>query len=85
MADTPPIRERDPRSADPAPKQNTEFKVAERREDGTIVLELSEGRMIVATVKDGVEGIRKGGTVNITADSFLEDGTPENPVVVKVS
>lgn len=84
MADT-PIRERDPKSADPAPKQNTEFKVAEKREDGTIVLALGDGRMVVAQVADGVEGIHKGGKVIITAESFLEDGTPEGATVVKVA
>ena len=80
-----PVRENTPRSDAPAAKPNTEFKIAERREDGTVVLQLDEGRMVVAQVKEGVEGIRKGSTVNITADSFLEDGTPENPTVVRVS
>lgn len=80
-----PIREIDPVSADPKPKQITQLKVAEKREDGTVVLELEDGRMLVATVKDGVEGIRKGGMVNITAPSFLEDGSPEAPEIVKAS
>lgn len=79
-----PVREITPASDTSASKNITELKVAEKREDGTVVLELEDGRMLVATLKDGVEGIRKGSTVNITADSFLEDGTPENPVVVKV-
>lgn len=82
-----PVREREPRenTATAATNDRREFKVAERREDGTVVLLLDDGRMVPATVKDGVEGIRKGGTVTISAKGFSEDGVPEAPEVIKAA
>jgi len=77
-----PVREQEPRTASTPTSDRREFKVAERREDGTVVLDLGDNRMAVATVKDGVEGIRKGGTVTITATGF-NDGVPEGAEVIK--
>lgn len=87
MADqTPPVRERDPRQESAAaPKRATEFKLAERREDGKAVLEMEDGRMFVADVKDGLDGLRKGGTVVISAASYTEDGVPEGANVIRAA
>lgn len=61
-----------------------EFKVAEIREDGTAVLELGDGRMFLATVAEGLEGVRKRGTVLIKADGVGDDDVPINPVITKI-
>jgi hypothetical protein len=61
-----------------------EFKVAEIREDGTVILELGDGRMFPATVAEGVEGVHKRGTVLVKADGLNDDKTPIGPVITKV-
>lgn len=67
-----------------AAAQKSEFKVVEKREDGTVVLDLGDGRMTVAEVAEGVNDIRKGSMVAIAADG-LEDGVPQNAKVIKLA
>lgn len=83
MADTPNIRERDPASAQTA-KTATEFKVAEKRDDGTVILQASDGRMFPATLKEGVEAPHKGSMVTIGAHELDGDGIPKTAEITKL-
>lgn len=69
----------------PAPekeKDKVEYKIAELRDDGTAVVELPDGRVFVAEVKEGVE-LRKHAKVSLTNDGE-RDGVPTKAVITKV-
>jgi hypothetical protein len=66
-----------------APKAQTEFKVTDVSEN-TAFLELDDGRHIQATIKDGVEGVKRGARVTITSDGLDKEGAPKDAVVTKV-
>lgn len=63
---------------------STDFKLAEPRADGTLVLQTEDGRMFVAKLAEGVEpDVIKSSTITI-AHEGIEDGVPTNPVVTKI-
>jgi len=66
-----------------APKAQSEFKVTDVA-DGKAFLVLDDGRHIVATIKDGVEGVKRHSKVAITSDGLDKEGAPKDAVVVKV-
>ncbi|MET0375918.1 MAG: hypothetical protein ABW128_16890 [Rhizorhabdus sp.] len=55
-----------------------EFKVAEVREDGVVVVVMDDGRMFTLPDYAG-ERPRKGSKIDIIADGVDEDGTLINP------
>jgi len=65
----------------PSPAQ---FKVAEVRDDGDVVLELGDGRVFLATVKDGVEGVKKHATVTVKVEELDKHDVPVGAVIQKV-
>lgn len=60
------------------------IKIADIHEDGVFIA-LEDGRHVAATVKDGVEGLRRGTKVKITSDGLDKDGAPKDAVVVGVA
>jgi hypothetical protein len=65
------------------PRPQTEFKVTDV--SGNIAfLELADGRHIQATIKDGVEGVKRHAHVAITSDGLDKEGAPKDAVVTKV-
>lgn len=79
MADTPTTTKPD------APATSTGYKVAEVRPDGTAVLYMEDGeRMFTATIREGLDGVRKGSTVAIKAGEADKSGAPTNAEVVRV-
>lgn len=78
MADAPA-----PTPTTSVPKAQTEFKVTDVA-DGTAFLELEDGRHIAATIKDGVDGVKRGAHVAITSDGLDKEGAPKDAVVTKV-
>src|SRR3954464_9109936 len=74
----------DTKTEDLKPK-TAEFKVAEIRPEGTVVLYAADGkRMFTASVKEGLEGVRKGSKVNITSDGEDETGAHKSAQIIKV-
>jgi hypothetical protein len=74
MADAPT-----PTTSAPA-KAQTEYKVTDAA-DGVAFLELDDGRHVQATIKDGVEGVKRGSHVKITSDGLDKEGAPKEAVV----
>jgi hypothetical protein len=66
-----------------APAPPKEFKVAEIREDGTIVLALNDGRMFPAAAKENVV-VHKNATVRLAPGEFDKEGVPVKPVIASV-
>lgn len=60
-----------------------EFKVAEVRDDGTVILQMEDGRMFPAEAKDGVD-VNKRSTVFITNEGEDKDGTPLNAKIARI-
>jgi hypothetical protein len=77
MADAPT-----PTTSKPAEAQKV-FRVTDAN-DGYAFLELHDGRHIQATIKDGLEGIKRGTKVEIISDGLDKEGAPKDAVVVKV-
>ncbi len=73
---------------DTAPKTEVktsapELTIAEVRGDGTAILELPDGRMFPAVVKEGL-AVRKHAKVQITSEGEDKDGVPTSAVVTKL-
>lgn len=60
-----------------------ELTIAEIRADGTAILELPDGRMFPASVKEGL-AVRKGAKVSITSEGEGKDGVPIEATVTRV-
>lgn len=61
-----------------------DYKLAEVRDDGTVIIELPDGRMFPAAgVADGVK-THKRAKVELTFDSLDKDGVPVGAIVSKV-
>ena len=60
-----------------------EFKIAERREDGTVIAQMEDGRMFPVAVAEGVE-LRKGSKVGLKFAESDKDGVPVDATVTKV-
>lgn len=73
--------------AAPKPGSSTEFKLAEQREDGAIVLQTADGRMFTAGTAENLTlakgDVLKSSTITVSHDGLV-DGVPTNPVVTKV-
>lgn len=67
-----------------APAKADVLKIAEVREDGTAVVEMPDGRMFTASVKDGLEGVKRGAEVTIKSDKLDKHDVPVDAEVVKV-
>jgi len=61
-----------------------EFKIADVLDDGSVILELGDGRMFAATVKEGVEGIKRHATVTVKVEELDKHDVPVGAVVQKV-
>ena len=79
MADAPA-----PTPTTSAPVKQTVFRVTDVA-DGKAFLELDDGRHIAASVKDGLEGVKRGSKVKITSEGDEKEGTPKNPVVTSLA
>jgi hypothetical protein len=73
-----PVKTVEKTQSAPAP---AEYKVAENREDGTVVLELTDGRMFVANVSEGGEKPRKGSSVAVNHGGLDAEGVPVNAIL----
>lgn len=70
----------------PVDGRSTGYKVAEVRDDGTIVLFLEDGEtMFTARTREGLEGVRKGSVVVIKAGEADKSGAPTDAEVVRLA
>lgn len=66
-----------------APKPQAEFRVTDVA-DKTAFLALEDGRHIAATIKDGIEDVKRGSHVSISHEGLDKEGAPKDAVVTKV-
>lgn len=77
MADPTPA----PSQSKPEPKP--EYKIAEVRADGTVIVQMEDGRMFPAEAKEGL-ALRKHAVVEISHDGTDKDGAPLAAKLVRV-
>ncbi len=80
MADTPPVKD----LTTEGKGKPAEFKVLHVLDDGSVHLDLGDGRVFAATVDEKVEGVKKGAHVTIRTTGLDKDEVPAEAVVTKV-